>query len=220
MVSLEEQLKRSVALLQENGLEFAIAGGVAASVYRDEDRVTKDVDFLIGGSGNLVKIGTSLINQLGLSAHIARQANLDGGPLFAIKKKSSPEMVIIGRDPKKEAPGVDFLLPNNNWAPRALQRAQLNQLDWGFSKIATMTVEDVVVAKLIASHKAEREQDILDIRSIFRAKNEIDLIYLIARMKEFRVTVARVVAKDVPYQLLRASKRIARDLRKGRKLEK
>lgn len=84
-----------------------------------------------------------------------------------------------------------------------------------------MTVEDVIVAKLIASHKAEREQDILDIRSIFRAKNnEVDLTYVIARMKEFLVTVANVVTNDVPQELLRASKRIARDLRKGKKVER
>ena len=211
MRSLEEQLKQSASLLEQSELSFALAGGLAAGVYRNDDRVTKDVDFIVNGKGDLVKAGRMLLVQLGLKPHIARQADFDGGPLFAIKKGNSPEMAILGRDPEKKDPGVDLLLPNNKWVPRALERAQFNLLDFGFGTIPTMTVEDVVVAKLIASHKSEREQDTLDLRSIFRAKHEFDLVYIIARMKEFHVKLPKSLQNTAPADLRRASKRIARE---------
>lgn len=213
MRTLKEQIERSVELLKSSGVTFAIAGGMAASVYREEARLTKDVDFIIGGLENLEVVGTNIIQKLGLSAHIARQADLEGGPLFVKKKKSSPSMVIIGRDPEKTDPGVDLLLPSNEWVPRALERAQYNLLNWEFADIATITIEDLIIAKLISSHKPEREQDVLDLRSIIRADNKIDFIYVIARMKELEVTVSRTLEKDLPKELIRASKRIAREKR-------
>ena len=210
MPTLEEQLIRSIALLEKYKLSYAIAGGMAASVYRDEERLTKDVDFVISGGGDLKTLARQMLDELGLKAMPARKADLDGGPLFAIKKKNTPVMLFIGRDPEKVAPGVDFLLPDNPWVPRALVRAEQNLLDWGFQKLPTLTVEDVIVAKLIASKRKDREQDILDLRAIFRAKHELDFTYLIARMKEFRLTLPKSVLDDSPLELVRASKRVKR----------
>ena len=210
MPTLEEQLRAGVALLQKHKLSFAVAGGMAASIYREEERLTKDIDFIIDGSGDLVQLSKEMISELGLRTLAVRKADLEGGPLFAIKKKNTAVMLLIGRDPDKKAPGVDFLLPINNWVPRALERAKHNMLDWGFERLPTLTAEDVIVAKLISSKSKNREQDILDLRSIFRSECILDFTYLIARMKEFSLSLPMPVYDSSPIELQRASRRIAR----------
>ena len=215
-MTIEEIFRRAVTALKSSKLNFALAGGFAASVYRDEERFTKDVDFIIGGEGDLIDTAKKLISELGLKPHIARKADLDGGPLFAIKRGNTKEMVIIGRDKERNIPGIDLLLPANPWVPAALERAQYNQIDWGFDRIPTMTIEDVVVAKLISSANTEREQDVLDLRSIFRSGNQVDLVYVVAKMHEFEAVVPDTLKKDAPTILMRASKRVTRE--KSRRL--
>lgn len=210
-MTIEEIFKLAVTALKSSKMTFALAGGFAASVYREEERFTKDIDFIIGGEGELIDAAKDLVSNLGLKPHIARKADLDGGPLFAIKRGNTKEMVIIGRDKERNIPGVDLLLPSNPWVPAALERAQHNRIDWGFDTIPTMTIEDVVVAKLISSANTEREQDVLDLRSIFRSGNEIDLTYVVAKMHEFEAVVPDTLEKAAPTILLRASKRIARE---------
>lgn len=54
---LSECLEKSVSILQQEGIPFALAGGLAASVYRNEVRVTADVDFVIDSDGDPVSKG-------------------------------------------------------------------------------------------------------------------------------------------------------------------
>ena len=210
MLTIKEQLQRAVEKLEERGIVYALAGGVAASIY-GEERLTKNVDFVIGGKDKLSAIGKAILEELDLKASVVRQADLDGGPLFAIKRKNTEEMIIIGRDPQKQDPGVDFLLPTNRWAPQALSRAQQNAIDFEFRKIPTLTVEDVVICKMLSGHKEDREQDIIDLRNIFRGNHDLDFSYVTARMKEFGATVPKNVEKDTPSEILDLSQRIARD---------
>jgi hypothetical protein len=209
-MTLEELLKSLIKLLQREQIRFALAGGLAASLYREEERFTKDIDLVTDVDEGQLKILREILNELKLTPHFVRKAELDGGPLFAIKRKSSPIALVAGRDKQKDIPGVDFLLRSNLWVPLALERAQSNVIDWGIAKIPSLAVEDMIVCKLISSHHSEREQDIIDLRGIFRATKDCDLIYIISRMKELSITVAKSVEKFVPYELLRASKRIAR----------
>lgn len=212
-MTLEEQLRRAVEKLEASEIPYALAGGLAASIY-GEERVTKDIDFAIGGERNPIAAGKQMLSELGLTVSIAREADLDGGPLFAIKRQKTREMILVGRDPERRAPGVDLLLPSNPWVNQALERAQENALDFGDRKIPTVTVEDMIVCKLLSSRRANREQDVLDLRSIFRAGHELDFIYLAARMKEFGATVPKSVEPDAPIEVLELSRRIARGERR------
>ena len=55
----------------------------------------------------------SVIEALGLHAGIARQADLAGGPLFAIWRRNTEPCMVIGRpEGKPSAEGVDLLLPD------------------------------------------------------------------------------------------------------------
>lgn len=217
MITLKEQLERAAARLESRGITYAIAGGIAASIY-GEVRVTKDVDFIIGGPENLEHAGHLLLEELGLRTTIARKADLEGGPLFAIRKKSTPAMVLIGRDPENNSPGVDLLLPANIWVGRALERAASNQLDFGSRHFPTLTVEDVIVAKLISSKAPNREQDILDLRSIFRAKHpDLQLTYIADRMREYTATLLPSLEAEAPPELVRVSQRLSRELRRERR---
>ena len=212
-MTLEEQLRRAVERLEASDIRYALAGGLAASIY-GEERITKDIDFAIGGERDPIEVGKRVLSELNLSVTIARQADLDGGPLFAIKRRKTRAMMLLGRDPAKRAPGVDLLLPSNPWVNQALERARHNALDFGYRKIPTVTIEDLIVSKLLASHRPNREQDILDLRSMFRADNEIDSVYLAARMREFGAIVPKSLEQDAPVNIVELSRRIARGERR------
>jgi hypothetical protein len=49
MLSLEEELRRIVALLEAEGVAYAVAGGVAVSIYT-RPRATEDLDLVISGA--------------------------------------------------------------------------------------------------------------------------------------------------------------------------
>ena len=214
MITLKEQLQRSIEKLERRSLRYALAGGLAASVY-GEERLTKDIDFIIDGKDDLVEIAKEILSELNLSVSVARKADLDGGPLFAIKRQNTQQMIVIGRDQERKDPGVDFLLPTNPWVPKALERANDNQIDFGFRKIPTLTVEDVIICKLLSSHKPEREQDILDLRSIFQTgHNDLDFAYIAARMKKFGATLLKNLEGVAPSEIVEVSRRIAREQKK------
>lgn len=79
-----------VKILQREKVRYALAGGLVASLYRREERLTKDLDFLIFSESKSLEKATQIIRSLGLKSHVIRKADLEGGPLFAIKRKNRP----------------------------------------------------------------------------------------------------------------------------------
>ena len=210
-MTIEERLKQVVEILEKRDLRFALAGGMAASIYRAEPRTTVDVDFVLDTPGGSSAIAIEIIREVGLKEFVGRKADFDGGPMFAIKRRSSPEVVVVGRDPNNKVEvGLDFLLTTNPWAEKALKRAQGNQLNFGFGSVPTITVEDLIVAKLIAAQNFKREHDVSDIRSVFSRKQGMDLGYVVSQMSDLGITVPDRVMDGVPVELQRASRRIAR----------
>lgn len=211
-MKLESLFKKTIKLLNEREVQFALAGGFAAGTYRDQHRFTNDIDFLLVGAGDEQEIAQSIIETLGLTPSLARKADLEGGPLFAIKKKNTSVWAVIGRSEKdKSASGLDFLLPNIPWIGQAVINAQNNQISYGGTLVPTVTVEDLIIAKLFAlKNNSTRFKDLDDLKSIFLAQNKIDISYVVGRMQEFKLLVPKELGEFCPEQLRAASRLVGR----------
>lgn len=213
-MELDELFLRAVTLLKERDIPFAVAGGFAASIYRSQYRTTDDIDLITDEKSRSDAV--EIIKALNLEPFFAREADLAGGPLFAIKSGRTPVHVIVGRAKGGEKGfGLDFLLSVIPWVPQALKRAQHNTIDFGFGPIPTLTVEDVILAKLAAVHKAERRaKDVDDLESIFEVRPELDLKYLAGQMHSLGLTLPQMLRSKAPEELVKISKDIEKAQRK------
>src|SRR5688572_30628589 len=114
-MELSELFRKAVQELRARNIKFALAGGLIASVYRSQARTTTDIDLLIAVE-SADTVAKEIIESFGLQAFVARQAQLEGGPLFAIKKNSTPICIVVGRNPNDQNDaGLDFILPAMPW---------------------------------------------------------------------------------------------------------
>ena len=207
-MSLEILFERAVVELRRREVAFAVAGGMAADLYRKDLRLTMDVDMVIVAGTNERRLAESVLHALGLQSGVIRKADLDGGPLFAIRRKSTAPCMIVGRsNDDADSAGVDILLSVLPWAEHAVRRAQSNLVDFGFGAVPVMTVEDVIISKLYALKAAPiRAKDMDDLQSIFEAGHEIDTVYLAAQIKLLNITLPDAAVAFMPSALLKIIK--------------
>ncbi len=204
-MSLEILFKAAVRELRERNILFAVAGGLAADLYRTEPRLTMDVDLVIlveGKSGP--EIATSVLNALGLHAGVARAADLAGGPLFAIRRRNTAPCIVVGRTAGNSSPeGVDILLPALPWAKDAVGRAQVNLVDFGFGPVPALTLEDVILSKMYCLMASPiRAKDLDDLQSVFAASHDIDMPYLAGQLQRFKIVIPKTAKAFLPKQIL------------------
>lgn len=203
----------ALTLIQEAELEFVLCGGLAASQYRDQPRLTADIDFIVWDEPKSRKSAWNIIKSMGLKPHELRKADLDGGPLFAIEAKSTPVQVFVGRKPEdKRAIGIDFLLSNRLGAAQALTRGQHNLADFGGAKVPMITIEDLIVAKLVAA----RPKDVDDLLSIFSAQSDLDIPYLSGQLEGLSLTIPIQVQSAMPPVLARFSRKLSRRAKRAK----
>lgn len=80
MTSLIKLLDQAALELDNIGALYAVAGGLAANIYRASPRATLDVDFAILTETEAGKTAHKIISNLGFHATALRKAQLDGGP--------------------------------------------------------------------------------------------------------------------------------------------
>lgn len=211
-MTLATFFKDVIKVLNNSHAEYALAGGLIASIYRENERTTNDLDFLILSGKDSEKVASSIITHFALEPHIIRKADLEGGPMFAIKRKSTPPYIIAGRT--KEKIGLDFILPAMPWFEDALPRAQSNAIDFGFGHVPCLTKEDLITSKLYSLHNdPTRFNDMDDIKSIFKAQTDMDLAYICGQMQKMHLTVPDSLKEIVPKPMLLTSKRVRRELK-------
>ncbi len=180
--------------------QYAIAGGLAASYYRKQPRLTNDLDIAIntGSIENSKKSAIKIIENIGYNSAFGWIASAE-------KKLKNPVALVIGSKSKDSFDAtIDFLLPVFPWVEKAIVRAQNNLIDYGFSTIPTMTIEDIIIAKTFALNiEAKRFQDLDDLQSIFLAKNELDLSYLVAEFERLKIAVPTSIRANSPKSLSR-----------------
>lgn len=215
-MSLEKLFRAAVQELRTRHVPFALAGGFAADLYRREPRLTMDVDFVMLSEPPGLEAAIAVIKALGLEAGVARKADLAGGPLFAIRRRSTEACMVVGRRPgAAPAEGVDILLPAIPWVKDAVQRAQANAVDFGFGPVPALTLEDVVVAKLYALGASPvRAKDLDDLQSIFAASHDVDRAYLAGQMQRFAIMVPKAAEPFLPDWVLQLSRDVQRSRRR------
>ena len=205
-MNLQVFFKKVRAELQKRNISYAMAGGFVASVHRKEPRATEDLDFFILAKTYEDGVATELIDFFGLKTHIVRKADLEGGPVFAIKNKNTPINMVVGRSHEK--PDLDLILSNIKWSEGIMERAQANKVDFGFGPTPCLTVEDILIAKFYSfANNKTRFKDLDDIQSIFQADNDLDNDYILGRLHELNLWIPKEVVQSTPRELKSKLKR-------------
>jgi hypothetical protein len=124
-------------------------------------------------------------------------------------------MIVGRRAGEPGQPGLDILLPAIPWVPDAVRRAQNNRIDYGFGATPTITIEDVIVAKLAALRAfPSRWKDLDDLTSIFSTRSELDLVYLTGQMRRFDLVLPEALRGAAPDLLARTSREVEKECRK------
>lgn len=177
-----------------------MADGFIASYYRKSPRATSDLDILIYFEKNAADEAEKIIAHFGLKSHLLRKADLEGGPMFAIKKKNMPIFIVAGR--AEGHIGLDFLLPSIPWSAKALDRAKYNKINFGFGPIPCITVEDVIIAKFYAlNNQTTRYMDLDDLKSIFENQSDINMAYIAQQLKDLKIKIPQEARRFAPKAL-------------------
>ena len=179
-------LKKVVAELEKESINWAIAGGVAACIYRAEPRFTGDIDIVLSDipEANSKKIAHAVLERLGYKPIVG----------FIVRKNKSkldqPSLIAAREDRQESFVGIDLILPVLPWVEPAIERAQLNKIDFGFGVFPTITPEDLIIAKLFAiSDDPSRPYDRDDIISICRNNSKLDAAYIKSQIVIYRLDV-------------------------------
>lgn len=196
-VSLFELLPRVAELLRHAGCTFALAGGLAANLYRRDIRATQDIDLMILAGGGEVEVALEVLRQLGLKGSLATQGQLSRRPGMG---KKAPWMLVGER--RGREPSVDFLLPALPWFSCAMGRAQQNLKAIGSLQIPCITAEDVIIAKAFALYVwGERRSDLQDIEDILENHSELDVDYLGGAIRDLGVVLPKRLKPLLPKPL-------------------
>ena len=143
------------SFLAARGLSWALVGGHAANIHRDELRLTTDYDVLVSlGGVSIADLAADMVRD----GWEVRQRTGEGWLLRA-------EHAAYGK--------LDLIATGMEYQEIALSRAIDMELPSGVT-VKVMAVEDVLIHKLIA----HRDKDDWDVRSILRAKPKLDCEYL------------------------------------------
>ncbi len=195
-----ELIKRLVSALNKQSCQYCLVGGHAASLYRAQERFTRDVDFAI------------MANPISASRQIAEEVILKIGlePIIGfleesgVKAKGRKHVCLVTSKPiANEISGVvDLFLPPLPWISFSVERAQHNIIKLDSTKIPVITPEDLIVAKCYALKNCpERFQDLDDIKQIFEGVKELDLDYLKERLHSLELNIPKPLRKLSPLKV-------------------
>lgn len=176
--NLLSYLGRLLFELEEQKLSFSLSGGLVANLYRETPRMTRDIDVALLGPPAIKEAAHRILESFNLKPFDITLAELQGGPQFAIKAKSTPVQIVVGQTRDKDAfHGIDFILPTMPWVEEAVGRAQSNCLDVGIGKtVPCLTREDLIISKLHSFRDSKtRYKDLDDLKEILRLRPDLDV---------------------------------------------
>lgn len=150
------------ALFEQLSIQWALIGALAANRYRASPRLTQDVDVMLANTGPGLDV---LESRLAGEGWMVRRADPAGELLRLRHSELGP---------------VDILISGTDYQQLAIRRARPERIDAGDVLVPVLTVEDVIVHKLIAG----RFQDLADIESILASGPVLDAEY-VQRWAEF-----------------------------------
>ena len=147
--------------------DWALIGGHAANLYRREIRTTVDVDVLV----MRVAVGTDQPLS-GIAERLQREG-------WTIKANPPGGWLLRVTHPVHGA--LDLVVAETEYQAGALARA--NRSTVGDLRVKTLTVEDVIIHKLIAN----RAKDDADVVDILKTGPDMDETYLQHWLREWEV---------------------------------
>ncbi len=180
-------LKRVIERLEPRTGSWAVCGGIAASLYRENARFTADIDIAL--------IDTEQLKARALAERVLKELGYKPALGFVpdFEKKGGQRLaLILSREGENERfEGIDFLLPVFPWVPGAVRRGQSNLIDYGFARVPTITAEDIIISKLFALRGGDpRAIDKDDILSILQSQ-KVDREYILRRAKSYSLAIPR-----------------------------
>ena len=147
MLNLEDELRGVIEALEAGSIPYAIAGGVAVSIYTTP-RATEDIDLLISGTDLDRALGT--LQPLGFSR---------GGPPMSLaqgKLRIQRLTKVAGSDLLP----LDLLLADSPQLGEVLRGRQ--QLDWGGKRLWIVSIEGLRALKRLRASP----QDLADLEAL------------------------------------------------------
>ena len=195
-------LKRAVAALSEFPCTFCLIGGHAASLYRSQERFTRDVDFALIGvpKARSREVAERVVRAIGMKPMVGVL------PVGKSERERSSVCMITSEPRDGELAGIlDILLPDIPWVQEAVERAQSNLIDLGFAMVPVITPEDLIVAKCLSARNApDRFQDLDDLKQLFRDVKDLDFDYLRRRLHELSLVIPEAIRPFAPTSLVAA----------------
>ena len=156
-LTLRTALGEIGALLDGLSIRWALAGGLAANRYRRSPRHTDDVDLLLADTGPGLETLESTLTATGWTVN---RADPEGDLLRARHSELGP---------------VDLLIAGTPYQQEALRRALVEvEMVPDAGEVPVLTVEDVIVHKLIAG----RYRDLADIEEILESGTPLQADYI------------------------------------------
>lgn len=155
-------LRRLSDALTHLGIDWAVAGAVAANEYRDEIRSTTDLDVMLSLADKSVVVVENALLQQGWDVEIVGEWLL---------RAQHP---VSGR--------LDVLVSGTDYEIGAITRANQVPIDENHT-CKMLAIEDVVILKLIAN----RYRDNADVESILVTQPNFDREYMSPWIKEFEL---------------------------------
>lgn len=188
-----EIIKGVSQFLNKEKCLYCLAGGHAASMYRAQERFTRDVDFALTAAPISASeyIANGAIKKLGLKPIAAFL------PSVFNEKKTTIASMITSVPTQGEAKGiVDIILPSLPWVSAAVERAQHNTVDLGFADVPLITPEDLIIAKSYSVHHApDRFLDLDDLKEIFGNIKDLDIDYIRESLERMDIAIPKQVKK-------------------------
>lgn len=196
MITPLKVLKQAAQILEQLDCRYCLIGGHAASLYRTQERLTRDVDFAVVGSKAKTSriIAERCIEMLGFEPALGwipqGVGELERKSICMITSKPAPDHL---------KGFIDILLPELPWVEIAVKRAQDNKLDLGFSVVPVITPEDLIIAKCYALRNTpDRFQDLDDLKEIFQLSNMLDIDYLRSQLQKQSLEIPEPVREYSP----------------------
>ena len=147
MLNLEDELRQVVDALEAGGIPYAIAGGVAVSIYTTP-RATEDIDLLISADD----LDRALVNLQVLGFRRAGPPMALAEGRFRIQRLTK----VAGSDLLP----LDLLLADSSPLEEALRTRQ--RLDWGAQHVWVVSIESLRALKRLRGSP----QDLADLETL------------------------------------------------------
>jgi len=201
-VTFTDLLQKATKALQDRGIPFAVGGILVASVYRKEKRAMNNLALLVNAAPKDISFLTDIFPGELSETLLPDSAVIHG--VKAVRSLATVKNVLVINVDSKVNLGLEIVFSTFPWFKEAFERAQYNRIDFGFGSIPSLTVEDVIIAKLYSSTVAEdRYLDRDDVQNILQAKHELDLAYLTKQINKFSLEFPKSLWEDASEGLRR-----------------